>query len=40
MDFDALYRGESPCEGIAPMPTPPWDTKARKESVVSWHVRG
>jgi hypothetical protein len=33
-DFDALYRGESPAEGIAPMTTPPWDTKAPKE--MSW----
>ncbi|SPM37210.1 SAM-dependent methyltransferase [Mycobacterium rhizamassiliense] len=40
MDFDALYRGESPGEGIPPMPTPPWDTKAPKESVVSWHTHG
>jgi hypothetical protein len=28
-DFDALYRGESPGEGIAPVATPPWDNKAR-----------
>ena len=27
VDFDALYRGESPGDGIAPMTTPPWDTK-------------
>lgn len=40
MDFEALYRGESPGQGIPPMPTPPWDTKAPKESVVSWHTRG
>ncbi|OBI99961.1 transferase [Mycobacterium alsense] len=40
MDFDALYRGESPGEGIPPMATPPWDTKAPKESVVSWQERG
>ncbi len=40
MDFDALYRGESPGEGIPPMATPPWDTKAPKESVIAWHNRG
>jgi SAM-dependent methyltransferase len=40
VDFDALYRGESPSEGIPPMTTPPWDTKAPKESVVTWHTRG
>ncbi|MGF2952482.1 class I SAM-dependent methyltransferase [Mycobacterium sp. THU-M116] len=40
MDFDALYRGESPGVGIPPMPTPPWDTKAPKDNVVTWHDRG
>lgn len=40
MDFDALYRGESPAEGIPPMATPPWDTKAPKDSVVAWHDGG
>jgi SAM-dependent methyltransferase len=40
MDFDALYRGESPGEGIPPMPTPPWDTKAPKENVIGWHTGG
>jgi SAM-dependent methyltransferase len=40
MDFDALYRGESPGEGIPPMPTPPWDTKAPKDNVIAWHDRG
>ncbi|GAB1811225.1 class I SAM-dependent methyltransferase [Mycobacterium sp. MUNTM1] len=40
MDFDALYRGESPGEGIPPMATPPWDTKAPKDSVIAWHNRG
>lgn len=40
MDFDALYRGESPAEGIPPMTTPPWDTKAPKDSVIAWHERG
>ena len=40
MDFDALYRGESPGEGIPPMTTPPWDTKAPKENVIAWHTGG
>src|ERR1700756_4939701 len=40
MDFDALYRGESPGEGIPPMTTPPWDTKAPKENVIAWHDGG
>lgn len=40
MDFDALYRGESPGAGIPPMPSPPWDTKAPKDSVIAWHDRG
>jgi SAM-dependent methyltransferase len=40
MDFDALYRGESPGEGIAPMTRPPWDTKAPKENVIAWHRGG
>jgi SAM-dependent methyltransferase len=43
-DFDALYRGESPAEGVPPMESPPWDTKAPKETVVDWqeggHIRG
>jgi SAM-dependent methyltransferase len=39
-DFDALYRGESPGEGIAPMTTPPWDTKAPSESVIAWQTGG
>jgi SAM-dependent methyltransferase len=38
-DFDALYRGESPGEGIAPMAKPPWDTGAPSESVVGWQTR-
>ena len=37
-DFDALYRGESPAEGVPAMPSPPWDTKAPKESVVGWQT--
>jgi 2-polyprenyl-3-methyl-5-hydroxy-6-metoxy-1,4-benzoquinol methylase len=40
MDFDALYRGESPGEGIPAMPTPPWDAKAPKENVIGWHTGG
>mgnify|MGYP000860878378 CR=1 FL=1 len=40
MDFDALYRGESPAEGIPPMTTPPWDTKAPKDNVIAWHGGG
>ena len=39
-DFDVLYRGESPGEGIAPMTTPPWDTKAPSESVIAWQTGG
>jgi 2-polyprenyl-3-methyl-5-hydroxy-6-metoxy-1,4-benzoquinol methylase len=39
-DFDALYRGESPGEGLPAVPTPPWDTKAPKESVVGWQTAG
>jgi SAM-dependent methyltransferase len=39
-DFDALYRGESPAEGIPPMTAPPWDTKAPKEIVVGWQTTG
>ena len=39
-DFDALYRGESPAEGVPAMPTPPWDTKAPKENVVAWQNAG
>ncbi len=40
MDFDALYRGESPGEGIPSMTRPPWDTKAPKENVVEWQSQG
>jgi SAM-dependent methyltransferase len=40
MDFDALYRGESPGEGIPAMASPPWDTKAPKENVIAWHTGG
>ncbi|HEY9305938.1 MAG TPA: class I SAM-dependent methyltransferase [Mycobacterium sp.] len=39
-DFDALYRGESPAEGIPAIPTPPWDNKAPKDTVVAWHTEG
>jgi SAM-dependent methyltransferase len=40
IDFDALYRGESPGEGIAPVATPPWDTEAPSESVIAWQTGG
>jgi SAM-dependent methyltransferase len=40
MDFDALYRGESPGEGMEPMTTPPWDTKAPNENVIAWQTGG
>jgi SAM-dependent methyltransferase len=39
-DFDALYRGESPAEGVPPMASPPWDTKAPKENIVTWQEGG
>jgi SAM-dependent methyltransferase len=39
-DFDALYRGESPAEGIPAMTTPPWDNKAPKDTVVAWQTQG
>jgi SAM-dependent methyltransferase len=39
-DFDALYRGESPAEGMAPMTTPPWDNKAPSDSVIGWQTGG
>jgi SAM-dependent methyltransferase len=35
-DFDALYRGESPAEGVPPVTSVPWDCKAPKESVIAW----
>jgi SAM-dependent methyltransferase len=40
MDFDALYRGESPDAGIPAVTTPPWDTKAPKENVIAWQDAG
>lgn len=40
IDFDALYRGESPAEGIAPAASPPWDTKEPSPSVVAWQTEG
>jgi SAM-dependent methyltransferase len=40
LDFDALYRGESPAEGMPAVTSPPWDTKAPKESVVGWQKQG
>lgn len=39
-DFDALYRGESPAEGVPPITSVPWDTKAPKENVISWQENG
>jgi SAM-dependent methyltransferase len=39
-DFDALYRGESPADGVPAITTPPWDTKAPKETVVGWQEAG
>ncbi len=39
-DFDALYRGESPAEGVPAITTPPWDTKAPKENVIAWQDAG
>ncbi|BBX73949.1 class I SAM-dependent methyltransferase [Mycobacterium shinjukuense] len=40
LDFDALYRGESPGEGLPAVTTPPWDTKAPKENVIAWQTAG
>jgi SAM-dependent methyltransferase len=40
LDFDALYRGESPAEGLPAVATPPWDTKAPKENVIAWQEGG
>ncbi|CAN5500280.1 class I SAM-dependent methyltransferase [soil metagenome] len=40
IDFDALYRGESPGPGLPPVANPPWDTRAPKESVVAWQNDG
>jgi len=40
IDYEALYRGESPGEGIAPMATPPWDNNAPSESVIAWQTGG
>ena len=40
MDFDALYRGESPGEGMPPIAIPPWDTKAPNENVIGWQTGG
>ncbi|WP_235653747.1 class I SAM-dependent methyltransferase [Mycolicibacter icosiumassiliensis] len=39
-DFEALYRGESPAPGVPAMPTPPWDLRRPKESVLGWHTQG
>jgi SAM-dependent methyltransferase len=40
IDYEALYRGDSPGEDIAPMTTPPWDNKAPSESVIAWQTGG
>ncbi|MBW0016912.1 MAG: class I SAM-dependent methyltransferase [Mycobacterium sp.] len=40
IDFDALYRGESPGAGMPAMATPPWDTRAPKEPVIGWQTAG
>lgn len=40
VDFDALYRGESPADGVPAMVSPPWDIHAPKENVVGWHTAG
>jgi SAM-dependent methyltransferase len=40
IDFDALYRGDSPGPGLSPVANPPWDTRAPKESVVAWQSDG
>jgi SAM-dependent methyltransferase len=40
LDFDALYRGECPAEGLSPVATPPWDTNAPKENVIAWQEGG
>jgi SAM-dependent methyltransferase len=37
-DFDALYRGESPADGVPAITSPPWDNKAPKESVIGWQT--
>jgi SAM-dependent methyltransferase len=39
-DFDALYRGESPADGVAPVTAPPWDNKEPSESVIGWLAGG
>src|SRR5882724_12659088 len=40
IDYEALYRGEIPGDGMAPMTTPPWDTKAPNENVIAWQTGG
>ncbi|OBI48072.1 transferase [Mycobacterium kyorinense] len=40
IDFDALYRGESPGGGRPAVTTPPWDTKAPKDNVIAWQEQG
>jgi SAM-dependent methyltransferase len=39
-DFDALYRGESPADGIPAMTRVPWDKKTPTETVVGWQTAG
>jgi SAM-dependent methyltransferase len=40
IDFEALYRGQAPGQGLPPVASPPWDTKTPKESVVAWQAEG
>ncbi|MGB8406321.1 MAG: class I SAM-dependent methyltransferase [Mycobacterium sp.] len=40
IDFDALYRGESPAEGVAPSAKVPWDRTGPSPSVVTWQTGG
>lgn len=40
LNFEALYRGESPAPGVPAMATPPWDTRAPKDNVMRWHRAG
>ncbi len=40
INFDALYRGESPGEPPAGTTPQPWDTKAPKDNVIGWHTGG
>jgi len=40
LDYEALYRGESPGEGLASMTPPPWDNQAPNDNVIAWQTRG